>query len=58
MRDSFGAALMDHTSEHFNWIVWTPWNCGLDACIDTLKTNKADYFLQVLVERSIGTLLS
>jgi len=58
MRDSFGAAMVDHLSEHFDNMLFTPWNCGLSACYEYMKTEKPDYFLQVLVERSIGTLLN
>lgn len=57
MRDSFGAALIDHTSEQFKEILYTPWNCGLNAVYEYMKTVKPDYLIQVLVERSLSTLL-
>lgn len=57
MRDSFGAALVDHTSEQFNEILFTPWNCGLDTVYEYMKTSKPDYLIQVLVERSMSSIL-
>ncbi len=57
MRDSFGAALIYHTAEQFKSILYTPWNCGIDAVMDYSKTEKPDYIIQVLVERSLSSLL-
>ncbi len=57
MRDSFGAALIDHTSEQFKEILYTPWNCGLNAVYDYMKILKPDYLIQVLVERSLSLML-
>lgn len=54
MRDSFGAALVDHTSEQFQEILYTPWNCGLEAVYEYLKIAKPDYLIQVMVERSLS----
>ena len=57
MRDSFGAAVIYHTAEQFKSILYTPWNCGINAVLDYAKTEKPDYIIQVLVERSLSTLL-
>lgn len=57
MRDSFGAALIDHTSEQFKEILYTPWNCGLSAVYEYMKTTKPDYLIQVMVERSLSGML-
>ncbi|MDD4772516.1 MAG: hypothetical protein PHZ09_02805 [Eubacteriales bacterium] len=57
MRDSFGAALIDHTSEQFKEILYTPWNCGLTGVYEYMKTVKPDYLIQVMVERSLSAML-
>lgn len=55
MRDSFGAALISFVSEHFNEITFMPPGNGVDTAI--LESTQPDYFIQVLVERNLGTLL-
>jgi hypothetical protein len=55
MRDSFGAALVNFVSEHFNEITFMPPGHDVDPAIITAA--KPDYFIQVLVERNLGTLL-
>ncbi|MHB1151226.1 MAG: alginate O-acetyltransferase AlgX-related protein [Eubacteriales bacterium] len=55
MRDSFGAALISFVSEHFNEITFMPPGSGVDTSI--LKAAQPDYFIQVLVERNLGSLL-
>lgn len=55
MRDSFGAALVNFVSEHFNEITFMP--PGHDVDKDIITAAKPDYFIQVLVERNLGTLL-
>ncbi len=55
MRDSFGAALINFVSEHFNEIIYMSPYKGPDA--DIIEANQSDYFIQVLVERNLGSLL-
>jgi hypothetical protein len=55
MRDSFGAALINFVSEHFNEITFMP--PGHDVDTDIITATVPDYFIQVLVERNLGTLL-
>lgn len=55
MRDSFGAALISFVSEHFNEITFMPPGNGVDT--EILKATQPDYFIQVLVERNLGSLL-
>lgn len=55
MRDSFSAALIGFVSEHFNEITFMPSGTGVNP--DVLKAVQPDYFIQVLIERNLGSLL-
>lgn len=55
MRDSFGAALIGFVSEHFSEITFMPPGTGVNT--DVLKAVSPDYFIQVLVERNLSSLL-
>jgi len=58
MRDSFGSAIYSFMAEHFSTMTFTPYNGGLTNALNYVKSVQPDYFIQILVERNIGGLLS